>query len=423
MNTSFRIGLSKEFLETSSTSFSFFGNAFLPQKAFVPIGYSTSMEPFLLVKESSRVKEGQLIGRGEATSPFSYIYSSIPGIITGFRDFETIPGKKLHTIEIALQGSFSILGKEKVENEWQSLSPIEIFDKIESSGIIDTAKRIKRPLSFNIKKAMDRKVETLSTALCDFFPSQSLDIFLGEKEPQKIIEGALIIAKILGAKKLLIFHNIKKKKNLHKYQALATAICKNINVEFKKIKEVYPLTLQLGTSFFIDASTSIYTYEAIKNNYPITSIYVSIQGNIIEKPKIFRAKIGAPIGTLIEECGGIKALPKALIINGLTSGYAIKDLDMPLCSDMKSIHLVGKDMLNFYDEMECINCGKCFNSCPCHINPIGVVRAIKSSAISHDVAFSIKQCNSCACCSIVCPSRINLSKIITLYKDEYYKED
>jgi len=423
MSASFKIGFSKEILETSSISFSFFGNAFLPQKAFVPIGYSTSVEPFLLVKESSRVKEGQLIGRGDLSSPFSYIYSSIPGIVTGFRDFETIPGKKLRTVEITLQGSFSILGKKRVDNEWDSLSPIEIFDKIENSGIVDTAKRIKRPLSLNIKKAMDKKVETLSTSLYDFYPSQSLDMFLGEREPQKIIEGAMIIAKTLGAGKIVIFHNIKKKKNLRRYQDIVSTICKNISVEFKKIKEVYPLTLQLGSSFFVDASTSIYTYEAIKNNYPITSIYVSIQGNVIEKPKIFRAKIGAPIGTLIEECGGVKALPKALIINGLTSGYAIKDLDMPLCSDMKSIHLVGKDMLNFYDEMECINCGKCFNTCPCNINPIGVVRAIKSSAISPNVDFSIKKCNSCACCSIVCPSRINLSKIITSYKDEHYQED
>ena len=412
----FTLGSSKEVLQTRNCAFNFFGNAFLPSKAFIPVGYGDS---YILVSKNSQVKEGELIARGEPSSPFAFVHSSIPGIVTDFKTFEVLPNQMLKTVEISLEGSFDILGKSIQHNNWKDLSPIELFDKIEKKGVVDTSNRLVNSLSSKLKYAMDKENIELATSLFDFYPSQSLDIFLNEEYIKEVIEGAMIIAKILNSKKITFFHNEKNKVRLKKYMDIAFSMCENC--EFKKMKNIYPLHLQLGNRFFLNASTLLYVHEAVSKNYPLTSVYLSIQGNIISKPKILHVKVGTPIGNVIEECGGVKAIPDAIIINGLTHGYAITNLDLPVTKDMKSIHVVSKERLNFYEEMDCIACGKCFNACPQFLDPISLTRAIKKNAISTEVVEAIKKCEGCACCSIVCPSRKNLCKTIISYKDTFLK--
>lgn len=424
MNVSFRLGASSERLEVSKDVFPFLGNAFLPTRAFVPIGYKNEPEPSLLVQTSSLVREGELICRGRESSPFFNIHSPIPGKVQGMKEFEIMPGKILNTLDILLDGSFDILGKEKKECDWKQETATTLLSKIENAGISDTAGRIVLPLSTYLKKASEKQITNVSTTLFDFYPSQSLDVFLGKEHIKKIIEGTLIISHILHDVNINIFHNIKDSRLLSQYKNEVTSICGNIQCNFQKIKNAYPLHLQLHDStFFVDASTACYVYEAVVNNIPMTSVYVSLQGELIAKPKIFRVKIGTPIANIIQECGTLKGEPFGLIINGLTSGYAIKDVNIPITKEMKSIHVVGKKYLRLPDEMDCIGCAKCFNACPCNIDPIAVVRAIKKDAVTEAVAASIKQCAGCACCSIVCPARNKLANIITSYKDQFYNED
>ncbi len=423
MNASFRLASSHERLEASKSVFPFFGNAFLPERAFVPIGYKNE-EASLLIGREGRVREGELIGRGNALSPFSIVHSSIPGKVQGMREFEIMPGKILNTVDILLDGSFDILGKEKKVCEWKNEDDATLLDKIEKAGICDTAGRIVLPLSTYLKKALKRNITEISTTLCDFYPTQSLDVFLGKEHSKKIIEGALILSHILHDVKITIFHNIKDARLIAKYQEEAASICGAVPCHFQKIKNVYPLHLQLHPStFFVDASTACYVCEALVNNLPMTSVYVSVQGELIAKPKIFRVKIGTPIANLIRECGDLKGQPYGIIINGITSGYAIKDLNIPITREMKSLHIVGKKCLHLSDEMDCIGCAKCFNACPCNIDPIAVVRAIKKDAVTGDVAASIKRCSGCATCSIVCPARNKLARMITSYKDQFFGED
>ena len=424
MNVSFRLGSSSEKLELSKDIFPFFDNAFLPERAFIPIGYKDEDEPSLLVSNASRVQEGELIGRGKASSPFSLIHASIPGKVQGIREFEIMPGKILNTLDIFLDGSFDILGKAKKEYDWESDDVNTILNKIENAGIADTAGRIVRPLSTYLKKAIHKNITEISTTLFDFYPSQFLDVFLGKEHIKKVIEGARILSHVLNDVAIKIFHNIKDKRLLARYKEEVASICGNLQCHFQKIKNVYPVHLQLHPStFFVDASTACYVYEAVVNNIPLTSIYVSLQGELLAKPKIFRVKIGTPIVNLIRECGSLKATPNGAIINGITSGYAIKDLNIPITREMKSVHVVGKKCLHLSEEMDCIGCARCFNVCPCDIDPIAVVRAIKRGAITEEVSSSIKRCSGCACCSIVCPARNKLARMITSYKDQFYNED
>ena len=221
----FTLGSSKEVLQTRNQTFKFSGNSFLPSKAFIPIGYDDDVRIF--VNRYSRIKEGELIARGDSLSPFAYIHSSIPGIVTGFNTYEVLPNKILKTIEISLEGSFDILGKPSQNNNWQELTPIELFDKIEKKGIVNTSNRLVHSLYADLKNIMENQDVELATSLFDFYPSQSLDGFLTEEYMKEITEASLIIAKIIGSKKITFFHNKKNKNQLKKYMDIAYSICEN----------------------------------------------------------------------------------------------------------------------------------------------------------------------------------------------------
>ena len=171
MSSVFRLGTSNEVLEAKEKHSAFFGNAFLPQKANIPIGYASQKDIFILVSKGMKVREGQLLSRADASSPFSYVHSSIPGVVTDFKEFEIMPGKVLKTVEVALEGSFELLGRLNKENDWHVFSSIELFDKIEKSGVLNTSSRILHSLSFEIKRAMNKGITSLSTTFFDFYPT------------------------------------------------------------------------------------------------------------------------------------------------------------------------------------------------------------------------------------------------------------
>lgn len=78
--------------------------------------------------------------------------------------------------------------------------------------------------------------------------------------------------------------------------------------------------------FLIDIPTAMYTYEVVRTNNPITSVYVLVTGKAINEPKVLNVKIGTPIGNLIEECGGFKTVPAQIILNGLIGGISADTL-------------------------------------------------------------------------------------------------
>lgn len=400
------------FPECKITDLVFCGNAFLPQKAFIPMGCKgVNFDCIPLVSSGETVREGQLIAESKSTRTLR-IHSSIPGIVSGFVSFPMPDGKELSAVEINLKGSLDILGKPVISNPWEDTTAFYLLRLIEKAGVINTALRYAEPMAFGIDKAVKNNIDILQINLFDKCPSLRIDSFLAENFWNKTAEGAAIIAKLLNAKLIVCPHKMKNTEILHKFSEKLSS-CTNAEIRVVKVKESYPLEdldIPKDSIFQIDAASAVYTCEAVVHDYPVTSVYISVDGKTLHEPKIVRARIGTPIGNLLEECGGVKTMPEGIIINGYTRGFAVKNIDIPVDASMKSIHVVGKEVLKPSFKSPCISCGKCFNSCPMFINPAKTIRSVAYGEFTEEAVQSALMCSGCSCCSMVCPSRIPIAK-------------
>ena len=405
----------KEVLEYPKLPASFEGNAFLPQRAFIPIAFDSKKHPETLVMKGETVKEGQIIARTE--EPFSVgIYSSIPGILYDFVDFTLPDGKLIHAAAVKLEGVFDILGRPSADYPWRTSSNSEIIRAIDYSGILNTANLSAVPLIYQIRNALKTGEADIYINLFDKDPSSGLDSILFDNFFEDVAEGLGIMAKVLNASSLTCIHKLNKKElgKLEKISETCEPFCK---VKFINASNDYPFVKNnyfenKENPFLIDIPTTMYTYEVVRTNNPITSVYVLVTGKAVNEPKVLKVKIGTPIGNLIEECGGFKTMPAQIILNGLIGGLSADSLDIPVTSTLKSIHIPGKDSIKKHSIEECINCGLCFSSCPLYLEPKKIVRAIETDDLNEDILKQIKICSGCACCSAGCPSRIPLCFII-----------
>lgn len=126
-------------------------------------------------------------------------------------------------------------------------------------------------------------------------------------------------------------------------------------------------------------------------------IFLTVTGDMIENPQVFRVKIGTKFTEL---------LPYIKQKNGKSAIYLNGLLKRETC-DINTLILSKKTRAVFFmkplnlKKMPCISCGKCNFVCPVEENPY---RALK------DKNYKPKNCISCGLCDYICPSNILVSE-------------
>lgn len=412
----------------SSESFSFetpdtvaTGNAFLPSVAIVPLRQHTGLEPRPIVMPGERVREGQLIARGSGLDSCN-VHAPIPGIVKRFRTIPLPDGTMGQAAEIALSGSFDILGRKEDRFLWQKIPSSEILKILEEKGVVNTF-GIPIPLSAVIRHLRKERASTVVLRLFDSDPTCKVDSKLAETELDAILVGTAILAGALDARNVLIAHEgiapvltqetseIFRGMNVRTLQSdgrYPSGIPENLLTLVRKQADTRDETPML----FIDSVTALAARDAVVKNEPMMTRYVYVSGPSIVVPSLLKVRIGTTIGDIIEECGGFSSAPSRIVVNGLISGTSLYDLDTPITKTTKSLHIMDSDTCPDYEVHPCIHCGSCLRVCPVLIDPMKVVTAIRKERFSKNIRDSITSCQSCGCCAIVCPSRIPLHHII-----------
>jgi electron transport complex protein RnfC len=135
--------------------------------------------------------------------------------------------------------------------------------------------------------------------------------------------------------------------------------------------------------------------------------------------KIVEARIGTPIGVILEGFGETVNEFDRIIFGGPMTGSAVYALEHPVQPDTDSIIVVDRDEAAYVSDYPCINCGECVRVCPAKMQVHMLVRYLEASQYENAAdSYDLHSCIECGLCSYVCVSRIPIFQYIKLAKYE-----
>ena len=170
-----------------------------------------------------------------------------------------------------------------------------------------------------------------------------------------------------------------------------------INISYTKLPDIYPignnklLTKQLiknDNDYLIDINDIINMIYNIKKNKIMLENYITINGNVIENPKVIKVKKYSYLNNILTNFNFLSN-DYDIILNNSLCGKIVNPKNVIIDDNIKGVIINKK---SDYKPDKCIKCGLCVNVCPMKINPL------KKN----------KNCIECGLCNYVCPSKINL---------------
>ena len=418
-------------------------NAFLPEKVRLPLrcDFNTVCQP--VVKIGDTVSEGQVIAVSKDDEN-SVIHSSIPGKVTDILSLQCPNGKTEKVIEITLSGSFDYLGKVSKRKNMNLLSEEEIEASLISSGIINTFDTRKPLLLINqIKKF---KGKNLVIRLFDEDPSCIADRLISKFYLNEIIEGSLLLTKLLKNQNIVFVLN-SKLTPLSDFESK-----KNDLIFFYDVNDsLYPLSVQakIISSFnksekykdsginlskndlYCDSQTILQLQQNLLYSTPELTHLVHISGNCLKASAMLNVRNGITVSELLSQIGGLSKKPKQIIINGSIRGFTVDSLNTPVTKYVKSVSVIKESTPTDSKIYNCIQCGNCRSICKEYVLPDFIYnQAVNFNLLETPgdekdfdntvfIKEMLKHCTNCFECNIVCPSRLPLSQIIKKLKDDF----
>ena len=276
---------------------------------------------------------------------------------------------------------------------------------------------------------LNDKADTLVINCAECEPLLRLHRQLIEVRAKEIVETAEFIAKIIGAKQVIIGIKAAYKKAI---AALNNQLDTFKMTRLHLLPEVYPA----GDEFVLVYETTnrvirpgqlpasvnvlVYNVETIYNVYralhghPVTHKFVTITGEV-NQPETFYAPIGSKIFGLVKRSGGQKIEDPAFLIGGPMMGVLGNDQDV-VTKTTNAVIVLPKDhpvvlrkktkaRVDLKRAMAaCSQCSYCTDMCPRHllghpINPAEFMRVI-SNQDSHNIVpyLNSRYCSSCGVC-------------------------
>ncbi len=395
-------------------------NAFLPMHAVVMLRTARgNKESIPVVNVGQEVREGQLIarsgGRGSAQC-----HSPIPGIIRRIDRSEAPGNFDSAVIVISLEGAFSVLGKRPERYLWKSLSKADISHIIQDKGIVRVLDG--QPLHECLADCASTPGFMMVVNALEMDPYRRTEEELLSFRPEDVIDGCAIAARVSSPSGIIVA--IDETASATMISRLMSVIASSgMDIGVQQFSRRFPqdmpsqianaLAIETGASpFVIEPSTLIALHDAVVSNKPHIEQYVHVGGGAIKHPAILKARIGAPVGDLVEECGGFIGKPEVIVIGGPFTGRVAVDLDTPVTRTTRAILALTSEETRSAPERACVRCGACVMACPEGLDPQRLHKLIRARCFAEASAAGLARCSSCGACAYVCRSRIPLVQIL-----------
>ena len=351
------------------------------------------------------------------------------------------PGQTIEPIDTVvsnLDGQFL----NKIE-DWKHASKEQLLEQIKSAGIVGLG-----GATFpTARKLQAQKISTLIVNAMECEPYITCDDRLLQESADEVLLGALIVARILEAKKIIFAIEDNKPEainalnksietaNKQSEKQIDLSICvaptkypsggEKQTIELVTGKQVPKGELPASLGLVVQNVATLHAVQnAVINAEPLIGRVVTLTGELIPNPGNYWLPFGVKIEDVVRFFNVDESRLKSVIIGGPMMGQVITDFRVPItkatnCLIFNPVQADDKDwVLNAKPHQECIRCSECQNACPADLLPQQLYWFSKSQQWEPLENQGLLDCIECGACAFVCPSEIPLVHYFRYGKSE-----
>jgi len=413
-----------------------------PSKVVLSLSQHTGAPAKPVVAVGDEVKAGTLIAEPVGMISAA-VHSSIAGKVKGIEHWVhpvlPVPTKAV-IIEAAETDELDPAIKPRSEREIENLTPEEIRNIVRDAGIVGLGGAA-FPTSVKITPPKDAAIDTLIINGAECEPFLTADDRLMREKPEGIINGARILAKVLGLERACIAIEHNKPEAIRIVSEAASKVWPAAEVLTVRTKYPQGAEKQLisailgrevpagGLPFMVgvvvqNAGTAFAVYEAVAKRKPLYERVVTVTGPGIAEPKNLLVRIGTLAADVIEHCGGLTPSATKFISGGPMMGIAQSTLEVPIIKGTSGMLFLdsSKRLFAVAEESSCIRCGHCVGICPMKLVPAEIARMAEYEKLEAAERWGIADCMECGSCAFVCPSGRRLVQWIKYGKTLIFAE-
>lgn len=422
------------------------GSIPLPNIIVLPLSQHIGAPAVPCVSVGDKVLKGQIVAEpiGLISAP---IHASTSGEVIAIED-RFIPHPSGMTAPC-------VVIKPDGEDTWIELTPcddytqfshLELVTKIRDAGIAGMG-GAGFPTAVKLNPRPNTKITTLILNGTECEPYITADDMLMRERADQIIEGAKLLAHLLGQPEEIV---VGIEDNKPEAIAAMQKAAEGTNVEIAIFPTKYPSggekqLIQILTGKEVpsgglpadigivvqNVGTAVAAYRAVKYGEPLISRVTTVVGESVEEQKNIDVLIGTPVSHILQQHRFHDDDCARLIIGGPMMGFAMEHTEIPVVKTTNCILVPSKtEMPDGEPAQPCIRCGMCAEACPVNLLPQQLYWYSQAEDFDKLQSHNLFDCIECGACSYVCPSNIPLVQYyraskgaIRLHEEEKRKSD
>ena len=376
------------------------------------------------VAVGDEVKRGQCIGSVDAPES-AHLHSPLAGRVSALSTAVTHEGISAGTVEIEGDAAGEVEALQPIQQDAAELAAETLQARLREAGV--------SPMGANGQNAeyaslvpAEEPPEILMVLCSDEEPLLQTQRHVLREAPEKVIEGATLFQKAVGAKRL-VFAVSGDQTNLvsgetvgvekrypsgHPEILMARLTGKYLLAEERPRKDIY----------LINAETAMAACRAVREGLPVLEKTVTV-GQEGGMSVVMRVPLGTPFSLLLENMGLKAEDGDRLFTGGPLRGVAQFDPAGPVTKGTDGLFLQKGKGVFCYEDVACIGCGQCVKVCPMKIPVNMMTRNCEFGRIEEALDYDLDSCIECGVCAYVCTSRRPLLQYIQFAKKEQQKAE
>ena len=397
-----------------------------PEQVVLPVLMSSQGRAEPLVRPGDRVQVGQPLTRG--IDGGVCVHASVSGRVIAVEERPHPWGDTAPAIVVENDGEDTPFEDRPQPLAAENIKLSQLLERTHWAGIAGMGGGA-YPTDRKLAQAAD-KIDTLIVNAAECEPYVTADHRLLLERSDHILQGAQVLARCLGAKRTVV---VTEGDKLNAVEAVERRLRKRgAKAELCTVGTRYPLGAEKqivqtvtgrevpagGTALdvnclVLNVATVFAIQDALFKGKPLTHRAVTVTGGAVARPRNLWVPIGTPLRCLLESSGGLREVPELILTGGPMMGTPQKSLEAPVIKDTNGLVCLAQwERRAQTPETICIRCGKCVASCPMHLAPVFIGRALREKQTHKLPALHPQDCIQCGCCSYICPAGIPLIELV-----------